>query len=463
MSLQFIKLNHTKHIESLPANSVNIAISQPIGFGLNGCDTTCTEARDSNLSGVQESNRVSKSIGVSPRNIAAIQKYLRPTLQLHLLLICMLVLCAGNAYGQMELYVGEHWHIGPSVSGRIDAIAFYSDHPNDISISENNNSANIVITQYFSDTAIIECQYGYTYYIGGTKYHDTGHDYYYVKCKKSVVTLNKSIIEIAPGEEIMLSYSNSSGYKLPHCQWETDNRDIATVDDYYKSFEQEVTIKGIKPGKCTIKLYALTGNGNPECNVVVRDISLKSFSLSPTQLNIMVGKTSYFNVNKVPTNATTKITWKSSDESIATVSDTGIIKGIKEGKAKITATSENGISASGEVEIVGLPKSISLKSKYEINVEYGQYIELEFTPLGSSDTYSVKIEDPSIVEKRTNDYFVAKKIGKTKVTFTTKGGLIAETTIIVNPIDERYNHTKVYDRIKKVRNLFDNTTKILKK
>lgn len=388
----------------------------------------------------------------------------RQILHPHFVLICMFMLYVGSAYGQMELYVGQHWEVGPSVSGRIDAIAFYSDHPNDISISKNSGSADIVIEQYFSDTATIECQYGYTYYIGGSRYHDTGHEYYEVRCKKSTVTLNKSTVEIAPGEEIKLSYTNSSGYTLPFCVWETDNEDIATVDDSYRALaKKEVTIKGKKSGECTIKFLARTGNDNPTCKVVVRDISLKKMTLSPASLSIMVGKTGYFKVNKVPENATTKITWESSDESIATVSSSGTIKGIKEGRVKITAISENGIRTTGDVTIVGLPQSVSIKPQYEINVGYGQPIELEFAPAGSTDYYTVNVEDPTIIEKRTSDYFYAKKVGKTKLTFKTRGGLVAETMLIVKPIDEKYKGSKVSKRISKVRDLFDQTKKILEK
>lgn len=370
-----------------------------------------------------------------------------------------------EAYAQYSLYVGQTLDISPSYRGTLDAFAAYSDHSNDITINRKGNSATARIDQYFSGSATIECQYGYTYYVGSSRQHQTGHDYYTVTCKKSIVTLSQSVIQIAPGQEVKLSYSNSSGYTLPNAVWESDNREIITIDGSYRAFSsQEVTVKGIKPGECTIKFYGHTGEKDPECKVIVKENPLKKLSLSPSTLYIMVGKTGSFSTVKTPSDATTKITWESVDESIATVTSNGTIKGIKEGKTKIRAKAENGIEATGTVEIIGRPSSMHLPPEYEITEGFGLNLEPSFEPKGSNASgFQLTIEDPSVVEKRTSTYVFGKKPGKSKVTMTTYDGLSAETTIIVKESDEKFNSKIITDKISNINKTINKTLEYITK
>ncbi|MDE6050010.1 MAG: Ig-like domain-containing protein, partial [Paramuribaculum sp.] len=52
------------------------------------------------------------------------------------------------------------------------------------------------------------------------------------------------------------------------------------------------------------------------------------------------------------------VTWSSSDEDVATVSASGFVTAIKPGKATITATTANGLTASCEVTVTAKPAGI---------------------------------------------------------------------------------------------------------
>lgn len=68
--------------------------------------------------------------------------------------------------------------------------------------------------------------------------------------------------------------------------------------------------------------------------------------------SIEEGKIRFLTVTITPDNASDKnVTWKSSDESIATISSGGMINAIKPGKVTITATSSNGKTNSIEIEV----------------------------------------------------------------------------------------------------------------
>ena len=70
--------------------------------------------------------------------------------------------------------------------------------------------------------------------------------------------------------------------------------------------------------------------------------------------------------------SSSKLTWKSSDSSVATVDSNGVVKGIKEGKTIITVTSPNGVSATCIVNVtkdkVNVDKIILNTSKLTLTV-----------------------------------------------------------------------------------------------
>lgn len=105
------------------------------------------------------------------------------------------------------------------------------------------------------------------------------------------------------------------------------------------------------------------------------------------------------------------LTWKSSDETIAVVDGSGTILIAKEkmGEAVITATAENGVTASFTVHVVDYSEYVSLKSieinPKEITVKEGEYAQAQivYTPenaityrsiaFASSDESIVKVND----------------------------------------------------------------------
>lgn len=70
MILQFMKRRHVQCVEAPPAGGMGIASTDPTGYGPDLYTANCTEIRNSNLSGMREKNRVSKSFGYHMRSMA---------------------------------------------------------------------------------------------------------------------------------------------------------------------------------------------------------------------------------------------------------------------------------------------------------------------------------------------------------------------------------------------------------
>ena len=102
------------------------------------------------------------------------------------------------------------------------------------------------------------------------------------------------------------------------------------------------------------------------------DVVPESLSISPQNIELFSNMEMSLSLQYNPYNTNVfDVTWKSSDPEVATVSEKGTIKGLKNGTVTITATSKNGKTATCTVKVEGLDdthayKAIELFNDYEI-------------------------------------------------------------------------------------------------
>ena len=362
------------------------------------------------------------------------------------------------------LYVGESIFLeNPSTPGSIDAIAWYSDHNNNIYISEKSGGALVRVDQYFSDIATIEYQYGYTYYIGSSRYHGTGHGYFEITCRKSQTQLNLTEVVLAPGETATLSYTNSSGYKVPFPYFKTDDKKVAMVNDGEWDVEESVTVNAVSPGTCAITFYGNTGGTNPTCKVTVRDIPATAIRFNPNKLNIRMGKTGRFSVEFTPSKSTSTLIWSSDNEGVASINkNSGTIKGVSEGQATITAVTSNGLTATGVVTIVPIPNAVSLPSTIEMTLGFSKQIVPTFVPANAETTCRWVVENNNIAKVDAAGNIKAIDIGITTITVTTDNGKKATAQLIVKAPEEGLDIRSVTTRVQKAKQLINKTINEIK-
>ena len=82
-------------------------------------------------------------------------------------------------------------------------------------------------------------------------------------------------------------------------------------------------------------------------------VPIDSVSLTPSSLQMVVGDTDTLMASIYPTNVSDTINWKSSDESIVTVNQNGIVTAIAKGEAVITVmTAKDSITNTAQITIV---------------------------------------------------------------------------------------------------------------
>ena len=77
---------------------------------------------------------------------------------------------------------------------------------------------------------------------------------------------------------------------------------------------------------------------------------VRSISISPSTASITPGQTIQLTATASPTSATTSFTWASSNQAVATVSSSGLVGGVAQGTASITASS-GGVTGSSTITV----------------------------------------------------------------------------------------------------------------
>lgn len=161
------------------------------------------------------------------------------------------------------------------------------------------------------------------------------------------VTLSATEVSIFPGEQVELKATLTpdnctSSYKT----WASSDAKVATVDVWGR-------VVGLTPGETTITVTTASGKCTASCKVTVKEIQATGVALNKTTTTVYIGEIDNLTATVTPDNASDKtVTWTSSNPAIATVGEDGKVTGVEIGKATITATTKNGISASCEVTVL---------------------------------------------------------------------------------------------------------------
>lgn len=187
-------------------------------------------------------------------------------------------------------------------------------------------------------------------------------------------------------------------------------------------------------GLCLIiSLFASCG-GDDNSPVEVPDVAVKGVSLSSNSLKIEKGTTNELRALITPTNATNKnVIWVSSNSSVATISNTGLITAVSPGTTIISVVTMDGqYKAECNVTVLSKVQSITL-DKTELTIVEGgeETLVAAILPEDASNKNVIwKSADESIAKVSSTGVVTALKIGKTTVTATSEDGHFNATCAI---------------------------------
>jgi uncharacterized protein YjdB len=132
--------------------------------------------------------------------------------------------------------------------------------------------------------------------------------------------------------------------------WTSSDENVVTVD---------VTgnIKAVTEGTAIITVTTVDGGFTATCTVKVEKnvTEVTGVSIDKTEFTLKVGEQFAITATVTPDNATNKnVTWTSSDETIATINENGVVAAVAEGETVVTVTTEDGeFTAECKVTVTG--------------------------------------------------------------------------------------------------------------
>ena len=252
----------------------------------------------------------------------------------------------------------------------------------------------------------------------------------------SEIELNKIELTLDEGKEeklvVTVKPDNATDKSVV---WESSNAAVATVD-------QEGLVKAVKAGTAEITVKAKDGV-EATCAVTVNKkvIPVSEVQLNKEEMDLEEGDEVKLVVTVKPDDATDKsVVWESSNETVVTVDQEGLVKAVREGDAQITVTAKNGVSASC---IVGVSKKnipvTGVKLNYksmELNVGVGGKLTATVVPENATVQDVEWTSSNTAVVAVHNGYVTAISEGKATITVkTVDGGFTASCEVTVKKKD----------------------------
>ena len=148
------------------------------------------------------------------------------------------------------------------------------------------------------------------------------------------ITLNLTKSELHVGEtlELIATVWPDSLSSIVNLVWKTNNQSVAEVNA-----NGLVTAVGV--GQCVVSVNCGPFGASCEITVKENEILAEVVELTPESAELEVGGTITLAANIYPENTTDKsLVWTSSDSSVASVDDNGVVTAVAQGTCKITAT-----------------------------------------------------------------------------------------------------------------------------
>lgn len=167
----------------------------------------------------------------------------------------------------------------------------------------------------------------------------TGTYTYYTNSASLVtaLTMSESTLSMNSGTtyQLMVTATPENAFN-PNVTWASNDESVATVD-------QKGLITAVKGGSCTITATATDGSGQTAtCELTVVQM-VTGITLSQTSLALELDSYKKLTAIVLPADAAnTRVTWSSSDESVAEVTSAGGVAAVGRGCCVITCTAADG-------------------------------------------------------------------------------------------------------------------------
>lgn len=296
---------------------------------------------------------------------------------MHVLLFIVIAICIhlrANAQGSVATYystycVMDNVTVSDEYAIRIlqeDRFVTMLDHewktydPDVLDIKSQNNESAVILTTSTFDGSYPSLWHTFYEGINGVAHFRSVAFYITIQAPNGIDVTNAPS-EMLVGKDVSLNvaltgtYPSFKGRGYFSYEYISSNKNVADFSGTNKLIAKT-------PGKTTITIKAYAKNrsysgsyyiGSKSFDVTVKENAPESITITPAQHTLSVNESYTLVSNVSPAGVSCNVTWKSADPTVATVSTTGKVTGIGQGKTTITATTDNGVSATCDLTVDG--------------------------------------------------------------------------------------------------------------
>ncbi len=229
---------------------------------------------------------------------------------------------------------------------------------------------------------------------------------------------NYSQASIQPTVEVRAGYVTKISEKGSGLVWKSSNSSIASVD-------QKGNVMGIKAGNATISVTNSQGIVKEYLATVTQPVT--SVKLNANKISWNVGRSGHFYPTVGPEEAVnTEVTYTSSNDTVATVDENGLLTAVAPGTCTIKCASvENQnkydtctVTVSKKVEKVDISSAVEY-----MNVDWVKALGFVVSPANATNkAIAWSSTDPSVATVSSSGVVTAKKSGSCKIIAMSKDG-----------------------------------------
>ncbi|MDO4193020.1 MAG: leucine-rich repeat protein, partial [Erysipelotrichaceae bacterium] len=270
-------------------------------------------------------------------------------------------------------------------------------------------------------------------------------------------------IVLHSGESRKLEVTRTPANSGDDLYWETSDGNTLTVD-------QNGTVTAVKSGSAVIKVRNEDGSVSDTVEIIVA-VEVTGITLNKTEGTLAKGGEEQLTATVKPDNATFKdVKWRSSNQGVVRVDQTGHVTAVGGGTAVVTAEADGGITATCTYSVLVSVTGISADESINVPLEKDTEISYQIEP---SDATNQKVTfttgNAEIAKVSADGVITGLKLGETDITIKTEdGGYQAVVHVTVVPdgiymdlIEESYAYTG--SAIKPAVRLYDQGTLLKEK
>lgn len=239
------------------------------------------------------------------------------------------------------------------------------------------------------------------------------------------LTLNATMLTIGRGETFDLDSRLSEGTIARAVEYSSNNPSAVSVE------RAGGLLTGVSIGTATV--VAKTYNGvHAGCNVIVKEAPYDIW-FDSGEMSMGMGETTVLNVNLPEGSASNSMIFRSDNEGVASVDQSGEVKALSAGEATVTAEAFNGTVAICKISVKKAPVRVSFAQR-EYTAMVGEPLKTEvvFDDGSASNALSFQSSDLDICRvNRSTGELTPKKKGTVTITVKTFNHIAATCKVVV--------------------------------